>query len=74
MRELDRRLRRLEVSLPHPRYHPPELGAEALEACVARMLAPLPDPDSPDWSPAHHAILAEAAALNRRRWAASAGA
>ena len=55
----------------------PELGAEALEAMdarIARMLAPLPDPDSPDWTPAHHAVLVEAAALNRRRWAASAGA
>ncbi len=71
VRELDRRLRRLEVSLPHPRYHPPKLGAEALEAMdarVARMLAPLPDPDTPDWTPAHHAVLVEAAGLNRRRW------
>jgi hypothetical protein len=33
------------------------------------MLALLPAPDSPDWTPAHHAVLAEAAALNRRRWA-----
>ena len=77
MRELDRRLRRLEASLPHPRYHPPELGAEALEAmdaCIARMLAPLPDPDSPDWTPAHHAVLVEAAALKRCLWATSAGA
>jgi hypothetical protein len=77
VRELGRRLRRLEASLPHPRYHAPELGTDALEAMdarIARMLAPLPDPDSPDWSPAHHAILAEAAALNRRRWAPSAGA
>ncbi len=74
VRELGRRLPRLEASLPYPRHHPAELGAEALDARVARMLAPLPDPDSPDWSPAHHAILAEAAALNRRRWAPSAGA
>jgi hypothetical protein len=77
VRELERRLRRLEVSLPHPRYHPPKLGAEALEAmeaCVARMLAPLPDPDTPDWTPAHHAVLAEAAALHRRRWVLGAGA
>ena len=62
--------------MPHPRDHLLELGAEALEAMeayVARMLAPMPDPDSSDWSPAHHAILAEAAALNRRRWAPSAG-
>ena len=77
MRELDRRLRRLEASLPHPRYHPAELGAEALEAMdarIARMLAPLPDPDTPDWTPAHHAVLVGAAALHRRRWAPSAGA
>ena len=77
VRELGRRLRRLEVSLPHPRYHPQELGAEALEAMdarIARMLAPLPDPDTPDWTPAHHAALTEAAALHRRRWAPSAGA
>ena len=75
MRELERRLRRLEASVPHPRHQPPELGAEALEAMdarIARMLAPLPDPDSPDWTPAHHAVLVEAAALNRRRWAHSA--
>ena len=74
-RELGRRLRRLEASLPHPQHHLAELGAEELEAMgarVARMLAPLPDPDSPDWTPAHHAILAEAAALNRRRWAQAA--
>jgi hypothetical protein len=74
-RELERRLRRLEASVPHPRHHPPELGAEALQAMdarIARMLAPLPAPDSPDWTPAHHAILAEAAALNRRRWAQAA--
>jgi hypothetical protein len=38
------------------------------------MLAPLPDPDTPDWTPAHHAVLAEVAALNRRRWAPNAGA
>ena len=59
------------------RHHPPELGAEALEAVdarIARMLAPLPDPDSPDWSPAHHAVLVEAAALNRRRRAQRADA
>ena len=77
VRELDRRLRRLEASLPHPQQQPAELGAEALEAmdaCIARMLAPLPDPDSPDWTPAHHAVLAEAAVLHRRRWAPSAGA
>jgi hypothetical protein len=77
VRELDRRLRRLEAAVPPPRPLPPELGTEALEAMdvrTARMLAPLPDPDSPDWSPAHYAILAEAAALNRRRWAPSAGA
>ena len=76
-RELDRRLRRLEASLPHPRHHPPELASEALqvlEARIARMLAPLPAPDSPDWTPAHHAALAEAAALHRRRWGISAGA
>jgi hypothetical protein len=77
VRELERRLRRLEASLPHPRPHPPELGAEAREAMdarIARMLAPLPDPDTPDWTPAHHAVLVEAAALHRRRWAPSAGA
>ena len=76
-RELDRRLRRLEASLPHPRHYPPELGADALEAMdarIARMLAPLPAPDSPDWTSVHHAVLAEAAALHRRRWASSAGA
>ena len=44
-----------------------------MDARIARMLAPLPDPDTPDWTPAHHALLAEAAALNRRRWAPSAG-
>ena len=63
--------------MPHPRYHPAEFGAEAVEARnarVARMLAPLPDPDTPDWTPAHHAVLAEAAVLHRRRWAPSAGA
>jgi len=77
VRELDRRLRRLEASLPHPQHHLAELGAEKLEAMdarIARMLAPLPDPDTPDWTPAHHAVLAEAAALHRRRWAPSAGA
>ena len=63
--------------MPNPLRQPPELGAEELEAIdarVARMLAPLPDPDTPDWTPAHHAVLAEAAALHRRRWAPSAGA
>ena len=77
MRELGRRLRRLEASVPHPRHHRPELGAETIEAMdarIARMLAPLPDPDTPDWTPAHHAVLADAAALHRRRWAPSAGA
>ena len=77
VRELDRRLRRLEVSLPHQRHQPAALGAEELEAMdvrIARMLAPLPDPDTPDWTRAHHAVLAEAATLNRRRWAPSAGA
>ena len=57
--------------MPPPQHQPAELGAEALEAMdarIARMLAPLPDPDSPDWTPTHHAVLAEAAALNRRRW------
>ncbi len=76
-RELDRRLRRLEASVPRPRNQPAEFGAEALEAIdarVARMLAPLPDPDTPDWTPAHHAVLAEAAALHRRRWVPIAGA
>jgi hypothetical protein len=76
VRELERRLRRLEASVPPPRPPPPERGAEALEALearVARMLAPLPDPDGPDWRPAHHAVLVEAAALHRRRWASSAG-
>ena len=76
-RELDRRLRRLEASLPHPQHHLAELGAEELEAMdarIARMLAPLPDPDTPDWTPAHHAVLAAAAALHRRRCAPSAGA
>ena len=77
VRELERRLRRLEASLPHARHHPPELGAEALvevDACIARMLTPLPDPDTPDWTPARHAVLVEAAALKRRQWAVSAGA
>src|SRR3712207_7740801 len=32
VRELDRRLRRLEASLPHPQHHLAELGAEELEA------------------------------------------
>ena len=76
-RELDRRLRRLEASLPHPQQQLVELGAEALEAMdarIAQMLAPLPAPDSPDWTPAHHAVLVEAAGLNRRRWVPSAGA
>ena len=45
-----------------------------LDARVARMLAPLPDPDTPDWTPGHHAILAEAAALNRHRRAQAADA
>ena len=77
MRELDRRLRRLEASVPHPRHHQAELGAEELEAMdarIARMLASLPDPDTPDWTPAHHAVLVEAAALRRRRWATGANA
>jgi hypothetical protein len=77
VRELDRRLRRLEASVPHRRQQPAELGAEALEAMdarIARMLAPLPAPDSPDWTPAHHAVLVEAAALRRRRWATGANA
>ena len=77
VRELDRRLRQLEASVPHPQHHPPELGAEALEALdarIAQMLAPLPAPDSLDWTPAHHAVLVEAAGLNRRRWAPGAGA
>ena len=76
MRELGRRLRRLEAWLPHPQQQLVELGAEALEAMnarIARMLAPLPAPDSPNWTPAHHAVLVEAAGLNRRRWAPSAG-
>ncbi len=77
VRELDRRLRRLEASVPGPQHHLAELGAEELEAMdarIARMLAPLPDPDTPDWTPVHHAVLVEAAALKRRRWATSAGA
>ncbi len=77
VRELGRRLRRLEASVPHPRRQPAELGAEAVEATnarIARMLAPLPDPDTPDWTPAHHAVLVEAAGLNRRRWVLGAGA
>ena len=77
VRELESRLRRLEASVPHARHWPAELRAEELEAMdirVARMLAPLPDPDTPDWTPAHHVVLAEAAALHRRRWAPSAGA
>jgi hypothetical protein len=77
VRELGRRVRRLEASVPRPRHRPSELGGQALEAvdaCIAQMLAPLPAPDSPDWTPAHHAVLAEAAALHRRRWAPSAGA
>ena len=77
VRELGRRLRRLEASVPHPQHHLAELGAEELEAMdarIARMLAPLPDPDTPDWTPAHDTVLAEAAALHRRRWAPSAGA
>ena len=63
--------------MPHPQHTPAELGAEELEtmdACIAQMLAPLPDPDTPDWTPAHHAVLAEAAALHGRRRAPSAGA
>ena len=63
--------------MPPPRHHLVEFGAEALEAMdarIARMLAPLPDPDTPDWTLAHHAVLVEAAALHRRRWAPSAGA
>ncbi len=77
VRELGRRLRRLEASVPHPRRQPAELGAEAVEATnarIARMLAPLPAPDMPDWTPAHHAVLVEAAGLNRRRWVLGAGA
>jgi hypothetical protein len=77
VRELDRRLRRLEGSVLRPRQQLPQLGAEALEASearVARMLATLPAPDSPGWTPEHHAVLVEAAALKRRQWAASAGA
>ena len=76
-RELDRRLRRLEASVPHPRHRPAEPGAGALDAVdarIAQMLAPLPAPDSPDWTPAHHAALVEAAGLNRRRWVPGAGA
>jgi hypothetical protein len=71
VRELDRRLRRLEASLPHPQQQVVELEAGALDAMdarIAQMLAPLPAPDSPDWTPAHHAVLVEAAGLNRRRW------
>ncbi len=45
-----------------------------LDARVTRMLAPVPDPDTPDWRPKHHAVPTEAAALHRRRWAPSAGA
>jgi hypothetical protein len=77
VRELDRRLRRLEASVPHWRQQPAELGAEALEAMdarIARMLALLPAPDSPDWTPTHHAVLVEAAALHRRRWVTGANA
>jgi hypothetical protein len=77
VRELGRRLRRLEASVPHPRHHPAKLGAEALEAMearIARMLALLPAPDSPGWTPEHHAVLVEAAALHRRRWAQGADA
>jgi hypothetical protein len=73
VRELERRL---EASVPRARPRPSELGAEGLEAMdarIARMLAPLPPPDSPDWTPAHHAVLVEAAALKRRQWTASAG-
>src|SRR5918994_598544 len=77
VRELDRRLRRLEASVPRPRPQQAELVAEALEAMdarIARMLAPMPAPDSPDWTPQHHAVLVEAAALRRRRWATGANA
>jgi hypothetical protein len=77
VRELGRRLRRLETAMPNPLRQAPELGAEELEAIdarIAQMLAPLPAPDSPDWTPAHHAVLVEAAGLNRRRWVPGAGA
>lgn len=63
--------------MPHPQHRLAELGAEALEAMdarIARMLAPLPDPDTPDWTPAHHAVLAEAAALHRCQWASGTSA
>ncbi len=63
--------------MPRPRPPPAELGAEALQvldARIAQMLAPLPDPDTPDWTPAHYAVLVEAAALHRRRWALRASA
>ena len=75
MRELGRRLRRLEAAAP-PRPAP-ELPAGmtgAIDARVVGLLHGLPDPDSPTWGPEHHTVLAEAAALNRRRWASSAGA
>jgi hypothetical protein len=77
VRELERRLRRLEASVPRLRPLLPKLEGEALEAvdaCIAQMLAPLPAPDSPDWTPQHHAVLVEAAALKRRQWAVSADA
>ena len=75
MRELDRRLRRLEAAappLPAPGL-PAEVGG-AIDARIIDLLRGLPDSDSPTWGPEHHAVLAEAAALHRRRWAPSAGA
>ena len=75
IRDLDRRLGRLEAAVPSP-HRASEAPAEALEAIdvqMAAMLRDLPDPDSPTWRAQHYVVLTEAAALHRGRWAPSAG-
>jgi hypothetical protein len=75
VRELDRRLRRLEAAAPpRPAPGPPADVAEAIDAQIVALVQGLPDPDSPAWGPEHHAVLAHAAALHRRRWIQRTGA
>jgi hypothetical protein len=74
IRELNRRLRRLEARAPGRCASKPHAeAAAALDAEIEEMLRDLPDPDEPAWGPEHHAVLAKAAALHRIRWAPSAG-
>jgi hypothetical protein len=42
-----------------------------VQARIDELLRDAPDPDSPDWTPEHHRLLCEAAALYRQCWPSS---